>query len=169
MRLPCSVSVQCHPGVCWLCRLPGCGVCACVCVTDECESVSESTRRLKRAMWLPVVSWRALLWWKVICFPEERPVPSFLPLLRHRPSNPPNTLGTLLITLIALTVQWRRTEHSSAVFYVFYQLCTLFVCLHARVVRVQSCCVWFLLKINYEDDSVSVALNPNSIHTPSAV
>ena len=62
--------------------------CVHVCVTDECESVSKSTRWLKRAMWLPVVSWRALLWWKVICFPEERPVPSFLPLLRHRPSTP---------------------------------------------------------------------------------
>lgn len=40
VRMPCSVSV-CHPGVCWLCRLPGCGVCACVCDWWVWERVQE--------------------------------------------------------------------------------------------------------------------------------
>lgn len=151
--------------------------CVHVCVTDECESVSKSTRWLKRAMWLPVVSWRALLWWKVICFPEERPVPSFLPLLRHRPSTPTPGPGdpSNYTNCINCTVKEDRVGQRIPMqwlFYCFYSdldnlsVCVC-MCVRVRVRRALTEFCW-KYKMNYEDDSVSVALSPNSIPTPSA-
>lgn len=170
-----SWSVLCCPG----CQALEC-VHVCVCVTDECKSVSESTRWLKRAMWLPVVSWRAPLWWKVIRVPEERPVRSFLPLLHHRPStlSPPfthmhtRTLGILLITIIALTVQWRTEDRAFpcsilVLISSMHPVC-VFACMYVYMHCALTDFCW-RLKMNTEDDSVSVALSTNSIHTPSAV
>lgn len=140
-------------------------------------------------MWLLVISWRALLWWKVICFPEERPVPSFLPLLRH--SDPPQHTSTPIPPDIHTPTQThphpgdpsnntncitcgeggQRRKHSP-VFYFFHQLHTprlcvcMYVCMHVHCALVDFC---WKYKKKYEDDSVSVALSPNSSHTTSAV
>ena len=151
----------------------------CVCERKRLMRVRvclKSTGWLKRAMWLPAVSWRSLLWWKVICFPEERPVPSSpsnTSTTDSRPHHCPvlhphahtdthtRTQGTLIITLIASTVRRMRTEHSSAVFYVFISItCHLCVCVTD---------FWCKKKINHDDDSLSIALSRNSILTPSAV
>lgn len=82
---------------------------------------------------------------------KARPVlsPPPTPLTLHSPSIPhTRTLGTLLITLIALTVQWRRTELDRAFpcsvlcFNQLYTLCVLPVCI--------MCSDWYLSEVEYE-------------------
>lgn len=113
MRFPCSVSVQCHPGVCGLFGLPACGPSVCDWwVWERVWKYSVTQESNVAACGFLTGS----IVVEVICFPEERTVPSFLPLLHHwtfiRPphTHTPHTLGTRLIRLIAWTKQWRRTE-----------------------------------------------------------
>lgn len=118
----CCVSV-CHPGVCVGCRS---------CQAAECVMsvrVSESLHWLKRAMWLPVVSWRLYCgkrWYVFLRKGPSRPFSSPHPPLHHRPSipTPPRPdqlpcLGDFLITLISLTTGWRRKAHPRVVSYIW--------------------------------------------------
>lgn len=83
---------------------------------------------------------------------KARPVrsPPPTPQTLHPPTHPPpthihtRTLGTLLITIIALTVQRRRTEHSPAAFF-FNQLYTPCLHLHMCVCVCEFC---WKLKMN---------------------
>lgn len=85
MTMLCCVSVQCHPGVCWLNELPGCRVS--VMSVRACLKVLTDSREQCCCLRFPDFLRFTLLWLKVICFPEERLVPSFLPPT-HTPQTP---------------------------------------------------------------------------------
>lgn len=177
VRMPCSVSV-CHPGVCWLCGLPGCGVCACVCDWWVWERVQEySVTQESNVAACGFLTGSIVVEGDMFSWGKARPVlsPPPTPQTLHPHTR---TLGTLLITLIALTVQWRRTEWDRALpcsGFFFFFLLFLFqsgqpVCVFACVC---VCIVLWLRSVGSTKRTMRMiqCLWPwvrNSIPTPSA-